>query len=155
MALASLAGDTVVATAATETWEVAGRELARLLGRGDPDRTKLAERRLAETHEQIAGAAGIDAESIRSELAAPWVTRLADRLEEDPGVEDDLRALIEEIQAAPPDGGPAAGHQVATRRDINASADRGGPAEQVARRDVMPSPPGRAGRGVQPARPGV
>ena len=39
MALASLAGNTVVAAAATDAWENARHGLARLLGRGDPDRT--------------------------------------------------------------------------------------------------------------------
>ena len=38
MELASLAGRTVVAAAATDAWEAARRGFARLLGRGDPDR---------------------------------------------------------------------------------------------------------------------
>ena len=36
MALASLAGNTVVAAATTDVWEAARRKFARLLGRGDP-----------------------------------------------------------------------------------------------------------------------
>jgi hypothetical protein len=39
MALAALAGNTVVAAATTDVWEAARRGFARLLGRGDPDRT--------------------------------------------------------------------------------------------------------------------
>ena len=115
--LASLAGSTVVAIATTETWEAARQRFARLLGRGDPDRTKLAERQLAETHDQIAAAVGTDAESIRSGLVTQWVRRLADLLEEDPGVEVDLRALVEGIQAALPGGMvTAAAQPVAARR---------------------------------------
>ncbi len=62
MALAVLAGNTVVAAATTDAWEAARHGFARLLGRGDPDRTKVAERRLAETHEQLTVAAGADLE---------------------------------------------------------------------------------------------
>lgn len=37
-------------------------------------------------------------------LAAQWTTRLADLLEEDPGVEADLRTLVQEIRVALPAG---------------------------------------------------
>ncbi len=154
MALASLAGSTVVAIATTETWEAARQRFARLLGRGDPDRTKLAERQLAETHDQIAAAVGTDAESIRSGLVAQWVRRLADLLEEDPSVEADLRALVEGIQAALPGGMvTAAAQPVAARRSANLGAERGGPAGEVTHRSVMPPPSGRPGPGNQVARP--
>jgi hypothetical protein len=104
VALAALAGNTVVAAASTDAWEAARRGFARLLGRGDPGRTEVAERRLAETHEQLTRRAGTDLEAARSALEAQWVTRLADLLEEDPGVEADLRTLVQEIQAALPAG---------------------------------------------------
>src|SRR5258708_22469657 len=98
MALAVLAGNTVVAAATTDAWEAARHGFARLLGRGDPDRTKVAERRLAETHEQLTVAAGADLEPVRSALQAQWVTRLAGLVEGDPGVEGDFRALGQEVQ---------------------------------------------------------
>jgi len=50
LALASLAGQTVVAAAATDAWEAAKGGVARLLGRGDPKQEQLAEQRLEETH---------------------------------------------------------------------------------------------------------
>jgi len=150
-ALASLAGTTVVAAATTDAWEATRRGFARLLGRGDPDRTKLAERRLAETHEQLTGAAGTGLESARAALEAQWMTRLADLLEEDPGVEADLRVLVEEIQAAAPGGVVAAGHAVAAGRDVNISADRGGIAAGVVHGDVMP--PGPTGPGPAASQP--
>ena len=84
MALAALAGDTVVTAATTDAWEAARRGFARLLGRGDPERAAVAERRLAETHERLAGVAGADLESARAALEAQWAMRLADLLEEDP-----------------------------------------------------------------------
>ena len=78
MALAALAGNTVVAAATTDAWEAARRGFARLLGRGDPDRTKLAEQRLEQTREQLTGAAGTDSDQVRAVLAERWATRLAD-----------------------------------------------------------------------------
>jgi hypothetical protein len=133
MALATLAGNTVVTAAVTDAWEAARKGFARLLGRGDPDRTKAAERRLEETHQQLTEATGADLERTRAALEAQWVTRLADLLEDDPGVEADLRALVGQIQAQV----SAAGHSVAAGRDMNVSggvniADRGG----VVARDV-------------------
>ena len=53
IALAALAGNTVVTAAVTDAWEAARKGFARLLGRGDPAKTKLAEQRLAETHDQL------------------------------------------------------------------------------------------------------
>ena len=46
MALAALAGNTVIAAATTDAWEAARHKFARLLGHGDPNRTQAAERRL-------------------------------------------------------------------------------------------------------------
>ena len=55
MSLASLAGQTVVKAATTDTWDAAKRGIARLLSRGDPKQEQLAEHRLEETREQLAG----------------------------------------------------------------------------------------------------
>ena len=144
-ALAVLAGNTVVAAAATDAWEAARRGFARLLGRGDPDRTKAAERRLAETREQLA-VADADVESARPALQAKWATRLADLLEEDPGVESDLRALIEQVQAALPGGMVSAvDHSIAAGRDLSITASGGGLAAGVIHGNV--APPGPSGPG--------
>jgi hypothetical protein len=141
MALAALAGNTVVVAATTDAWEAARRGFARLLGRGDPDRTKMAERRLAETHEQLTGATGQDLEQARAALAERWAGRLADLLEEHPNAEADLRALVQEIQAALPAGMvSAADHAVAAGRDVNISATSGGVAAGVIHGNVTPDP---------------
>ena len=125
-ALAMLAGNTVVTPATTDAWEAARHGFARLQGRGDPNRTKAAERRLAETREQLA-TAGADLESARSALRLQWAIRLADLLEEDPGVEDELRAVVEEVQAALPGGRVSAvDHSVATGRDMTITASGAG-----------------------------
>lgn len=144
MALASLAGNTVVTAATTDAWEAARRKFAGLLGRGDPKRGKLAAQRLDETRQQLTGAAGAASEQARAALAERWAGRLADVLEENPGVEADLRALVQEIQAALPAGMvSAADHAVAAGRDVKIIATGGGVAAGVIHGNVAPpNPPG-------------
>jgi len=144
MALATMAGNTVVTAAVTDGWEAARKGFARLLGRGNPGKTKLAEQRLAETHDQLTEAKGADLERIRAALEAQWVTRLADLLEEDPGIEADLRTLVQEIRAQLPAGvASAADHAVAAGRDINVTASGGGTAAGVIHGNVAPPNPTR------------
>jgi hypothetical protein len=141
MALAALAGNTVVTAAVTDAWESAREGFARLIGRGDPARIKLAEERLAQTHDQLARAAGAGLEQTRAALEAQWVTRLTDLLEEDPGVEAGLRALVGEIQARLPAGMvSAADHSVAAGGDVTATAKGGGVAANVIHGDVHAGP---------------
>lgn len=140
--LAQLAGLTVVAAAVTDAWETARRGTARLLGRGDPKKEQLAGQRLEETHEQLTGLEGAELEQARAALAGQWAMRLADLLEEDPGVEAELRALVEEIQAAPPgEVVSAADHSVAAGRDVNVSADHGSVSAAVLHGNVTPPGP--------------
>jgi hypothetical protein len=136
-ALAALAGNTVVAAAATDTWEAARRGFARLLGSGDPEREQLAGQRLAETREQVTGAD----EQARAALAQRWAGRLADLLEEHPDAEADLRALVQQIREALPAGMvSAADHAVAAGRDVTIGASGGGVAAGVIHGNVMPDP---------------
>jgi RNA polymerase sigma factor (sigma-70 family) len=102
LALAALAGQMVVDAAGTDEWEAAGRGSAQLLGRKDAKQTKLVELWLEDSREQLASGAGPDMELIRTALAGRWARRWADLLEEEPDAEVELRALVEEIQAALP-----------------------------------------------------
>ncbi len=143
MALASLAGQTVVTAAVTDTWEAARRKFAQLLGRGDSNKTKLADQRLTETHDQLARAAGTDLERTRTALAERWAGRLADLLEEDPDMEPDLRVLLQEIQAVlPADMMSAVGHVIVAGQDVNITASGGGIAAGMIHGNVaLPNPP--------------
>jgi hypothetical protein len=146
IALAALAGNTVVAAATTDAWEACRRGFVRLLGRGDAKKTELAEQRLAETHKQLTTAASADLERARAAQEAQWTTRLTDLLEEDPGVETELRSLVEEIWARLPAGVvSAADHAVAAGRDVNISATEGGVAAGVVHGDMAPPGPTRPG----------
>jgi hypothetical protein len=146
IALAALAGNTVVAAATTEAWEAARRKFARLLGRGDPKKEQLAERRLEETRQQLEGISGQELQKAQADLARAWQVRLTDLLEEDPGIEAELRAVVEEIRAQLPAGTVAAAdHAVAAGRDVNIKATSGGVAAGVIHGDVAPPGPTRPG----------
>jgi hypothetical protein len=134
----------VAAAAVSDVWESARGKFARLLGRGDARKTEVAERWLAETHEQLTVVEGGDLDRARAVLAQRWEGRFADLLDEDPGAEADLRALVQEIRAALPVGVVSAtDHGVAAGRDVNISADRGGVAAGVIHGNVAPpNPPG-------------
>src|ERR1700683_2764197 len=105
MALAQFAGQTVAGAAMRDMWEAVRGRFARLLGRGDGRRTEVAEQWLAQTHEQLAAAAGGgggELGRVRGAAAQRWAARFADLLDEDPGVETELRALVEEVAARLP-----------------------------------------------------
>lgn len=150
IALAQWAGQTVAAAAVTDVWESARHKVARLLGRGNPRKTEVAERWLDETHQQLAAAQRTDLESVRPEVARRWGDRFADLLDEDPAVEADLRAVVEEIAAQLPAGMvSAADHSVAAGRDVNITASGGGTAAGAIHGNVTPpnpTPPGPANR---------
>ena len=103
MTLAQSAGQTVAAAAVTDVWEAVQDRFARLLGRGDARKTQVAERWLAQTREQLTAAApGSGLEPARRAAAERWAGRFADLLDEDPSVEVELRALVEEVAAQLP-----------------------------------------------------
>jgi hypothetical protein len=102
LALASVAGQTVVAAAVTDAWESAKQGFARLMGRGDPERTGLTERRLEQSHEQLMAVPPADRELAQAQLAPMWQTRLFDLLEEHPELVPDLRVLVEQVRAQLP-----------------------------------------------------
>ena len=80
--------------------------------------------------------------------AERWSGRFADLLDEDPDIEGELRALVEEVAAELPTGVvSAADHSVATGRDMNITASGGGTAAGVIHGNVTPpnpTPPGPA-----------
>ena len=155
VALATLAGNTVVTSAVTDAWEAARGKFARLLGRGDPAQVKLTEQRLSETHDQVTAVAGTELERVRAMLAERWAGRLADLLEEDPGAEAELRTAVLEIQAVLPTGTVSAtDHAVAAGRDVNISAP-GGIAAGVIHGNVAPPNPSLVGLGEQVAAPAI
>lgn len=145
VALAALAGNTVVTAATTDAWEAARYKFARLFGHGDMKKEQLAERRLEETRQHLERVRGQELAEVRAELRKAWQVRLVDLLEEDPGVESELRAVVEEILALLPPGlVSAVDHSVVAGGDVRISA-AGGVAAGVIHGDVAPLGPTRPG----------
>lgn len=144
VSLASLAGQTVVAAAATDGWEAVKRGVARLLGRGDAAGTAVAERRLEQVRQELAGVSAGQVEVVRERMAAAWRVRLLDLLEEQPEIADRLRALVEQASAQLPTGDVSAeDHGIAAGRDVTISASSGGVAAGTVHGNVTPTnPPG-------------
>jgi hypothetical protein len=98
-ALASAGGTALVTAMITDGWEGVRARFARLFGRGDATRAEAATRRLEESRAVLAELSGPDLERARAEQEVVWRTRLGDLLELDPGAEQELRALVAEVQA--------------------------------------------------------
>jgi hypothetical protein len=143
MALTQFAGQTVASAAVTDMWEAVRSRFARLLGRGDARKTEVAERWLAQTHNQLStAAAGAELQRAREAQAERWAGRFADLLDEDPAVEPELRALVEEVAAQlPATVVSAADHSLAAGGDMNITASGGGTAVGVIHGNVVPPNP--------------
>ena len=148
MALAQFAGQTVAGAAITDVWEAVKGRFARLLGRDDARKIQVAEQWLAQTCQQLTSAAGSELERAREGQAERWAGRFADLLDEDPSVEAELRALVEEVAAQLPAAAvSAADHSLAAGRDVTITASGGGTAAGVIHGNVTPpnpTPPGSA-----------
>jgi hypothetical protein len=148
MALAQFAGQTVAGAAITDVWEAVRGRFAHLLGHGDTRKTEVAEQWLAQTRQQLTTAVGSGLEQAQEAQSERWAGRFADLLDEDPGVEAKLRALVEEVAAQlPAKAVAAADHSVAAARDVNITASGSGTAAGVIHGNVAPpnpTPPGPA-----------
>jgi hypothetical protein len=143
VALAQFAGQTVAAAAITDVWDSVRGRIARLLGRGDARKTEAAERWLAQTREQLTAAGpGTALEPAQRAAADRWTGRFSDLLDEDPAVETELRALVDEVAARlPASAVTAADHSIAAGRDVYIEASGGGLAAGVIRGNVAPPGP--------------
>jgi hypothetical protein len=98
-ALASAGGTALVTAMVTDSWEGAKARFARLLGRGDAAKAEAAVIRLEQSRAALAHVPSSDLEQVRAEQEVVWRTRLEDLLEQEPGVEQELRTLVAEVQA--------------------------------------------------------
>jgi len=148
IALAQFAGQTVAGAAITDVWEAVRGRFACLLGRGDSRKAGVAEQWLAQTHQQLITAAASGLEQARETQAQRWAARFADLLDEEPGVEAELSARVEEVAAQlPATAVSAADYSVAAGRDVNITASGGGTAVGAIHGNVAPpspTPPGPA-----------
>jgi len=144
ISLAALAARTVVTSAVTDAWRIARQGFASLFGRGDAERTEVAERRLETTREELAGlpTAEAEAEAVQSRLVAAWQTRLLDLLEENPEASAALSALVRQVQAQLPGRTvSAASHGLAVGGDVTITASEGAVAAGIVHGNVAPGNP--------------
>jgi hypothetical protein len=98
--LASLAANTVVAAAVTDTYDTIRDRVARLFGRGNPD--PATAQRLDKMRAELSDGTAPGAETIRVTHVAHWQVRFADLVEVYPEAADELARLAAEIQAELP-----------------------------------------------------
>jgi len=98
-ALASTGGSALVTAMVTDGWEGVRARFARLFGRGDAKQAEAAAGRLDQSHAALEGLSGPGLERALAEQQVIWRTRVGDLLEQDPAAEQELRALVAEVQA--------------------------------------------------------
>ena len=98
-ALASTGGTALVTAMVTDSWEGVKARFARLFGRGDARQAEAAAGRLEQSRAVLAGLSGPELDRARAEQEVIWRTRLGDLLEQEPAAEQELRALVAEVQA--------------------------------------------------------
>jgi hypothetical protein len=133
--LAVTAANALVQAMVTDGWEGVRRKVARLFGRGTPDRK--IEERLEAARAELVAASPADVAKVQAEVEDRWANRLAVLLDDYPSAEPELAALVKEIRASLP---AASDHSVAAGRDNIAMADRGGVAAAVIHGDVSTGP---------------
>jgi hypothetical protein len=101
-ALVSLAANTVVAAAVTDTFEAVRDRVARLFGRGMPD--PATERRLETTRAELANLTGTDAASVEAAQQVQWRVRFSDLCEAYPEAAQELAQLVAELRPQLPAG---------------------------------------------------
>jgi hypothetical protein len=97
--LASTGGSALVTAMVTDAWEDLKTRFARMFGQGKAKETEAAAAQLEQSRAALAGLSGPDLERARAEQQLVWRTRLGGVLEQDPGAERELRALVSEVQA--------------------------------------------------------
>lgn len=105
IALSTSGATALVKAAATDAWQEIRSGFRQLFGRGDPDRERLAERRLDDAAAKVEQADDGTREDVRTDQIAVWRTRLADLLEEEPDQARALRMLIGRVAELLPDTG--------------------------------------------------
>ncbi len=147
VALAAAGGTAVVQAAASDGWVTAKAGFARLIGRDDPARVALVEKRLEDTRTHLTPLSGTPLEQARRAEATAWAIRLQDLLDEDLHAAVLLRQLVGQLTASGLLGTASAGDRgVAVGGDlVNLAADGGvaaGLIEGAVSTASPPPPPG-------------
>lgn len=96
--LASAGGTALVSAMVTDGWEDVRARFAHVLSRGKAKETEVAGTELDQSRAALEGLTGLGLERALAEQELIWRARLSAVLEEDPGCEAELRALVMEVQ---------------------------------------------------------
>ncbi|MFJ2193892.1 hypothetical protein ACIOJE_39095 [Kitasatospora sp. NPDC087861] len=100
--LATAGGTAIVSAAATDIWQGTKGRVARLFGRGDDRDEQRVSVQLDRIPQELDQAPEPQQERVRTALQNRWTEKLAELLEENPELEEDLRSLVEAVRAAVP-----------------------------------------------------
>jgi hypothetical protein len=100
--LAATGAAALVGAVATDAWETARDGFGRLLRRRSAEAEPLTERRLDALAAEVEQAPPEERDAVRRRLIPVWETRLADLIEEEPALADDLAGLSEQVHARLP-----------------------------------------------------
>jgi hypothetical protein len=103
MMLVSTAATTVVGALATDAWEQAKRAVGALWGRVHPERAETVEAELAEVRSGVLAAREAGDERAELDLVAEWQGRLGRLLTAEPGLAEELRTVIDDLNRALPE----------------------------------------------------
>ena len=98
--LAGAGGSALVGAMATDAWAATRSGVAGLFGRGGPARQTAIAAQLDDNAALVAQAE--DPEAVRESLAPVWRLQLEALLRQDPGVAEELRALVAQVRRALP-----------------------------------------------------
>jgi hypothetical protein len=102
--LARAAADALVSAMITDSWETVRQRFTTLVGH---------EQRMDAGRAQLASATGEDRSRVTLDLARSWSIRLRDALEDHPGLAEQLRALLDDLDATSPSSGVPTQHVIA------------------------------------------
>ncbi|WP_437003075.1 hypothetical protein [Streptomyces sp. enrichment culture] len=101
--LAATGGGAIVAAAATDAWQSTKGGVARLFSRGDDREEQRISVQLDRIPHQLEQASAAEQDQIRTAFADRWRVKLTELLEEDPGLGDELRAIVGQVRASVPE----------------------------------------------------
>jgi hypothetical protein len=93
--LTMAAATALVNAMATDAWQTARSAVVRLWRRVHPGRAEVIEGELAEVREEVLQAREVSDSAAEQELAAEWQRRLKRLLQADPGLEGELRQILD------------------------------------------------------------
>ncbi|MBQ0885270.1 hypothetical protein KBZ94_09995 [Streptomyces sp. RM72] len=101
--LAAMGGGAIVAAAATDAWQSTKGGVAQLFSRGGDREEQRISVQLDRIPHHLEQASEAEQDQIRTALADRWRVKLTELLEENPELEDELRALVEQVRASAPE----------------------------------------------------